>query len=99
MRSLNNDIKRLSSRIAEIDATIDELTSRIDDRQNARSKLYRAMHREHLRLRNTAARKLEELSTLAANETTSQVGSKTPNPVTVIEPLLNLAPRRTTAIG
>ena len=62
MNPLKDDIERLSSRIAEIDTTIEELSTRIDDRSNVRSELYRAMYREHLRIRNTAAQKLNELT-------------------------------------
>lgn len=67
MDTLRDDIERLSKRIAEMDAEIEELSSKIDNRANPKSKLYRAMHREHLRLRNTAACRLNELTTRAAS--------------------------------
>lgn len=67
MGSLLKDIARLSTRIAEMDAQIDELSARIDERSNARSKLYRAMHRELLRQRETTEHKLNDLMASASD--------------------------------
>lgn len=95
MCTLSEDIERLSKRINEMDAEIDALASRVDGRQNARSKLYRAMHREHLRLRNTAARKLSELTARANGkaETFSPSGDDRKPPAADDFPLKSAAGR------